>query len=83
MTNESLTNSERFLMCLAYLEATDKGDIEQATLIQSSMTPYDFTAGMTVLCRSIFTLYTTKTGEGPDLIKFLRQFGNTMKLEEN
>jgi hypothetical protein len=77
-----LTNSERFLLAVAYLEAMQVEDDEQAILIKNSVSTEDFMMGMTVLSESIYTVYEQKTGEGKKLIAFLRQFGQTMQQKD-
>lgn len=79
----SLTNAERFLFAVAYLEAATNDEEEVARLIRASIPEYDFLAGMSVLTQTLYTLYTTKVAEeGDELITFLRNFGNTMREAE-
>jgi hypothetical protein len=78
-----LTQSERFMLTLSYLEAVIKDDKQMAALVQQDMTPREFMAGAAILTPIIFTLYEQKTGEGEELLQLLRQLGNKMKLDES
>jgi hypothetical protein len=78
-----LTQSERFMLALSYMEAVVKDDKQTAALVQKDMTPHEFMAGVGVLSPIIFTLYEQKTGEGEELLQLLRQVGHKMKLDES
>jgi len=78
-----LTQSERFMLALSYMEAVIKDDQQMAALVQKSMTSHEFMAGVGVLSPILFTLYEQKTGEGEELLQLLRQLGNKMKLDES
>lgn len=86
MSDESeqynLKRSERFLLALAYLEATMEDDLQKADLIMKSTPPAEFLMGLTVLNQSLYMMYEVSGGDGATLIRHLREFGQSMQTKE-